>query len=198
VAAARPYGNRVFVIEDDGPVRELMATLLRDAGYETEEWETGEEALAAMNGRPPLLALIDVHLPGISGYEVCRKLREQFDESVPILFVSGERVEAFDRVAGLLVGGDDYLVKPFAPDELVARVSRLARRSDRAAAASGLTQREVEVLRLLAEGMSQSEIARALVISPKTVAKHIEHILGKLGVHTRAQAVGRAFREGVL
>lgn len=75
------------------------------------------------------LVVLDVNIPGISGYEICRRLRDEFGPALPILFLSGERTESFDKVAGLLVGGDDYLVKPFSPDELVARVQKLAGRA---------------------------------------------------------------------
>jgi FixJ family two-component response regulator len=86
---------------------------------------------------------------------------------LPIVFLSGERVESYDRVAGLLLGADDCIVKPFAPDELVARVQRLSRRDGKQRSGT-LTSRELEVLRLLAQGKRQPEIAADLVISPKT------------------------------
>jgi DNA-binding NarL/FixJ family response regulator len=97
---------------------------------------------------------------------------------------------------GLLVGADDYLVKPVAPGELVARVRRQLERSPASgrSARSPLTARERDVLGLLAAGLGPTEIGRELAISPKTVATHVEHIYAKLGVHTRAQAVARAFR----
>jgi DNA-binding response OmpR family regulator len=68
--------------------------------------------------------VLDVALPGVTGYDVCRTLREEFGEELPIIFVSDERTEPLDRVAGLLMGADDYVVEPFAPAELVARVMR--------------------------------------------------------------------------
>ena len=138
----------------------------------------------------------------MSGYTVCRALREQNPDSVPIIFLSGERTEWFDRVGGLLLGADDYIVVPFVPDELVARVRTLLRRADRPVREGpmrrNLTARESEVLRLLADGLSQADIAGRLFISSKTVATHIEHILEKLEVRSRAQAVAFAYREGLL
>jgi DNA-binding NarL/FixJ family response regulator len=189
----------LLVVDDDEGVRVLVSALVEQAGYVPRPAATGEEALAALDSERPAGAIIDVQLPGISGYEVCRELRDRFGETLPIVFISGERVEALDRVAGLLLGADDYLVKPFAPDELLARLRRLVRRpSASRGAASKLTGRELEVLRLLAAGLAQAEIAEQLVISPKTVATHIEHILSKLGVRSRAQAVALAYRDDLV
>lgn len=190
----------VLVVDDDERFRAFVAATLRTAGFESIEAATGPEALACADSEPVDVVLLDVLLPGISGYEVCRRLRDRFGESLPILFVSGVRTEAIDRVAGLLVGSDDYLVKPFAPDELVARVCALLRRRERARAPIGngwgLTPRETEVLGLLASGLGQAEIASRLVISPKTVGTHIEHILSKTGARNRAQAVALAHGAG--
>jgi DNA-binding NarL/FixJ family response regulator len=173
--------------------------VLRRAGYSTYEAATGEEALAAAKRERPALVIVETLLPGVSGYEVCRELKDEFGETMPIVFVSRNRTEPGDRVAGLLLGGDDYLVKPFDPDELLARARRLLP----APAIDGrkaheLTRRELHVLSLLVDGLTQSEIAEKLVISPKTVGKHIEHILAKLGVHSRAQAVALAVRGGLI
>jgi DNA-binding NarL/FixJ family response regulator len=144
--------------------------------------------------------ILDVRLPGISGYEVCGWLRSRFHDSLPIMFLSGERIEAFDRAAGLMLGADDYLLKPFSTEELLARVRGLLRRtvpSPRSLEAK-LTIRELEVLRLLAGGLGQKEISGRLTISTKTVGTHIEHILMKLGVQSRTQAVALAYRERLI
>jgi DNA-binding NarL/FixJ family response regulator len=188
----------VLIAEDDAGVRTLIQNVLELEGYDTVSASSGTEALAAARAERPSLAILDVKLPGLSGYEVCDALRKLYGESLPILFVSGERVESYDRVAGLLIGADDYLVKPLAADELCARVRALLRRADRDSGGSSLTPRELEVLQLLAEGLEQGEIAERLVISSKTVASHIERILAKLGVRSRAQAVAAAFREGLV
>jgi DNA-binding NarL/FixJ family response regulator len=110
------------------------------------------------------------------------------------VLVSGARTEPSDRVAGLLIGADEYLIKPLEPDELLARARRLLSRTPVATLAmdSPLTGREIQVLQLLADGLSQDAIAKELFISSKTVATHIERILGKLGVRSRAQAVALA------
>ena len=192
--------NPILLVDDDPAMRELISGLLEQAGFPTRHASTGEEALAAVGRSRPLLVILDVRLPGVSGYEVHHELRSRFGVDLPIIFISGERVESLDRAGGLLLGADDYVVKPFAPDELVARVRRLVARSSAGPAREEprLTQREGEVLRLLANGQSQPEIAKELFISPKTVATHIQHILAKLGVHSRAQAVAVAHRDGLL
>ena len=192
-------GATVLVVDDDDTHRELISTVLGRAGFSTVDAANGEDAMTAARRHQPRLVVLDVRMPDLSGYEVCRRLRDEFGDTVSILFLSGERTEGFDRAAGLLVGADDYLVKPFSPDELLARVRvRLPRAPEDQPLPSDLTKRELEVLRLLSEGLSQKEIARSLVISSKTVAAHIQHILGKLGVHSRAQAVAHAYRRGLL
>lgn len=188
----------VLVVDDDAGLRALVGDLLRAAEYEVLEADTGAGALALAAERQPGIVVLDVALPGVSGYEVCRSLRERFGDGLPILFVSGECTEPHDRVAGLLLGGDDYLSKPFDTGELVARVKALLRRAGTTRTEVRLTPREQEVLTLLADGLTQEDIARQLVISGRTVATHIERILSKLGVHSRAQAVAVAYRDRLL
>lgn len=196
-APPKPCGP-ILVVDDDAGCRSLVAVALERDGYECAEAGDADAALAEARRVRPSLALVDVCLPGVSGYEVCRLLRAELGAGLPVIFVSGERTESYDRVAGLLVGGDDYVVKPFAPDELVARVRGLIRRTGVAQDDRGLTRREREVLSLLADGLAQREIARRLVVSPKTVGTHIEHILEKLGAHSRAEAVAIAFRHDLV
>ena len=196
----RHASGLILVADGDADVRSLIARKLEQAGYEVREAADGDEALAAARQRMPRLVVLEVSLLGACGYEVCHRLREEFGEGLPIVFVSGERTEPYDAVAGLLIGADDYLVKPFAPDELLARISRLIRRTVplTPVVASKLTPREMEVLRLLAEGLEQEEIASRLYITRRTVGTHIEHILGKLGVRSRAQAVALAYRDDLV
>ena len=191
----------VLVVDGDADCRAEVSQLLQRAGLVTVEFGTGEQALAAAHGARPGVVLLEVELPGASGYDICRELRHEHGEELPIVFLSGARTKSFDLVAGLLLGADDYIIKPFDPYELIARVRRLTARGASRAAAAGranLTHREREVLGLLVDGLLQSDIARRLHISDKTVSKHIEHILAKLNVHTRAQAVAKAARNPLL
>jgi DNA-binding NarL/FixJ family response regulator len=210
VSNAAATGEAILVVDNDPLFRAFARELLVRRGFGVAEAADGEAALSAAALRRPELVLLDVCLPRASGYEVCRELRDRFGDSLGIIFVSGERIESIDRVSGLLLGADDYLAKPFDPDELLARVRTVLRRVARPrgngngkALASGvsdeeLTPRELEVLQLLAEGMTQPQIARRLVISPRTVGTHIQNLLGKLDVHSRAQAVALAHRMGLV
>jgi len=189
-------GGTILIADGDPAFRRVAAQALGATGLRIREATTGHEALDAAESEDIVLVVLEVHLEEMSGYEVCRRLRDERGEGLPILFVSQDRTEVFDRVAGLLVGADDYLTKPVSPDELIARVRRHLQRAAGSAAApdSVLTAREREVLLLLAQGLGPIEIGAELSISPKTVATHVEHIYAKLGVHTRAQAVAKAFR----
>jgi DNA-binding NarL/FixJ family response regulator len=189
-----------LVADSDAEHRAQLASLLDASGYTTVEAATGDDALALAKSAAPDLVILEIALDGTSGYEVCRVLREEFGDDLPIVFISGNRTESYDRVAGLLVGADDYLVKPYASDELLARVRRLASRAQarEAVTTSRLTPRELEVLQLMADGASPADIAARLFISPKTVRTHIDHILGKLDVNSRAQAVAIAYRDGLV
>jgi DNA-binding response OmpR family regulator len=199
MGAKQPAQPAILVVDDDADVRTLVSQALGGLGYRVEQASTGTEALAAMHRNGCAMVVLDVRLPDISGYEVCRELRDEFGEQLPIMFLSGERTESFDRVGGLLLGADDYLTKPFASDELAARVRRLLARSnhDDEVRKFDLTKRELEVLSLLAAGRSQVTIAKDLVLTEKTVATHLQHILRKLGVHSRAEAVAAAHKHNL-
>ena len=194
-ALRRPRG-RVLVVDDDPVICELVASTLAEHGFGTRRASDAREALYLLEREMSDVVLLDVHLPDISGYQLCRRLRDEHGDSIGIILISGERKEAMDRVAGMLLGADDYLVKPFVLDEVLARVQRLAGRTRPLprTVVAGLTRRELEILRLLACALEPAEIARDLVITTKTVEKHIEHILLKLGVHSRAQAIALAFQ----
>ena len=198
--SADPAGA-ILIADGDAPMRDELAALFERAGFRTTQASNGHEALELLRVERPAAAILDPALAGVTGYEICRALRDRYGDLMPIIFVSASRTESYDRVGGLLLGGDDYVPKPFAPDELLARVRRLVQRADAPvsrAVESRLTKRELEVLGLLAEGLTQAEIASKLVISQKTVGSHIERILSKLGVRSRTQAVALAFREDLI
>ena len=125
--------TRILAVEDDERIRTAVKMALEDEGWQVEEAETGEAALEAFNRRPTDVVLIDIMLPGVDGFEVCRSVRRTSD--VPIVMVTA-RADTHDVVAGLEAGADDYLTKPFAPKELSARIRALMRRARKPDAAT--------------------------------------------------------------
>ena len=119
-------GTRILAVEDDERIRTAVRLALEDEGWIVEEADTGEDALQAFTRDPADVVLIDIMLPGIDGFEVCRSIRRVSD--VPIVMVTA-RADTHDVVAGLEAGADDYLTKPFAPKELSARIRALLRRA---------------------------------------------------------------------
>jgi DNA-binding response OmpR family regulator len=124
----------VVAIEDDTSIADLLDLYLREAGYRVLLAPTGERGLDLIGGHQPALAIVDIGLPGIDGFEVCRRIRAV--SQVPILFLTARDGE-IDRVLGLELGADDYVVKPFSPREVVARVKAILRRGETPARSSG-------------------------------------------------------------
>jgi two-component system alkaline phosphatase synthesis response regulator PhoP len=128
---------RVLVVEDDRDIAELVARYLQKAGFEVETLGSGRDALAAITSRPPDLLVLDLMLPHVGGLEICRAARAQASTAaLPIIMLTA-RAEEPDRISGLELGADDYLGKPFSPNELVARVRALLRRAIRHAVVPG-------------------------------------------------------------
>ena len=117
--------TRILTVEDDERIRTALRLALEDEGWEVDEVASGEEALAAFNRVPADVVLVDIMLPGIDGFDICRAIRKSSD--VPIVMITA-RSDTHDVVAGLEAGADDYLTKPFAPKELSARIRALLRR----------------------------------------------------------------------
>ena len=134
---------RILTVEDDERIRTAVSLALQEEGWEVEETSNGEDALAAFSRQPSDVVLIDIMLPGIDGFEVCRKIRRLGD--VPIVMVTA-RSDSHDVVAGLEAGADDYLRKPFDPKELSARVRALLRRSKTIGAPSNFSFDQLEII----------------------------------------------------
>ncbi|QYG92773.1 response regulator transcription factor [Iamia sp. SCSIO 61187] len=117
--------TRILTVEDDERIRTAVKLALEDEGWKVDEAETGEDALERFSQAPTDVVLIDIMLPGVDGFEVCRSIRRISD--VPIIMVTA-RDDTHDIVAGLEAGADDYLTKPFQPKELSARIRALLRR----------------------------------------------------------------------
>jgi len=121
----------ILVVEDEQAIADLVRAYLRRDGFDVVWARSGEQALEELSRHPVRLVVLDIGLPGIDGFEVCRRLRGR--TGVPILILSA-RDEEIDRVAGLEAGADDYVTKPFSPRELVARVKAILRRAGGAGA----------------------------------------------------------------
>ena len=119
-------GTRILTVEDDERIRTSVKMALEDEGWDVVEAESGEKAVEIFAAQPADVVLIDLMLPGIDGFELCRSIRRQSD--VPILMVTA-RTDTHDVVAGLEAGADDYVTKPFQPKELSARIRALLRRA---------------------------------------------------------------------
>lgn len=193
-------GATVLVADGDDESRAALAVLLTSGGYAVIETARGDEALSLARSTNPAAVILEIALPGLCGYEVCHLLKAQPGYQVPVVLVSGTRTEPHDRIAGLLLKADDYIVRPYAEGELLARLNNLVRRfhAQNSGTPRMLTKREEEVLQLMSEGLRQGEIARRLFISPKTVATHVEHILRKLGARSSTAAVAVAYREEMI
>ena len=123
--------GRILIVEDDPDIAALLAHSLRKAGFDPETHHTGADILTRVRQDAPALLLLDLMLPGLDGREICRALRsDPRTAGVPIIMVTARADEAA-RIAGLELGADDYITKPFSPNEVVARVRALLRRTSR-------------------------------------------------------------------
>ena len=207
--------HRILVVEDTPAYAEALEQTLALEGHQVLLARRAQEALARASAEPPDLVLLDLGLPDRDGYHVLRELRGRGFEA-PVLILSARSLET-DKVEGFRLGADDYVTKPFGAMELLARISALLRRAQRSAPAAvaapapnamrvlddaelreryGLTERQVAVARLLAEGCTNAEVAARLGLSFFTARNHAEQVMSKLRVSNRA-SVAPALHEVV-
>jgi len=207
---------RIVVVDDHGLFRSGLITLIDSMPFYqvVGEAESGEQALQVISESDPDLVLIDVNMPGMGGIELVRALRETGD-SLDLVMLTISRQEE-DLLGAIRAGADGYILKNAEPDELkemldavqadqsvispeltgaVFKAVRSGRLED---PADILTAREKDVLRCLADGLTTDQTAEKLVISRNTVKTHVRHILEKLEVSNRAEAVSVAIKRGVL
>ena len=134
--------KRILVVDDESSITEFVGYALKKEGYNVDIFENGEDALNAARQNPYDLFVLDIMLPGMDGYELCRRLRSI--TSAPVLFLSARDTE-LDKVVGLEIGGDDYLAKPFSVAELLARVRALLRRASSVAEETSLRVEDLEL-----------------------------------------------------
>jgi phosphate regulon transcriptional regulator PhoB len=155
--------QRIVIIEDEADIVEMVRYNFRKAGFEVESFGRGREGLEALRRNPPDLLLLDIMLPDEDGLSICRQLRaEERLRELPVIFLTA-RGEEVDRIVGLEIGADDYVVKPFSPRELVARVKAILRRQARAAEKGEVV--EIRGLRLDARTQDVSVRGSAVELS---------------------------------
>ena len=187
------------VLAQDEDTGFALAAHLAPLGLRWVVATTSAELMALEDPEEPALALVEVEAGGLSA---CQRIVARYDDRVPVILFSSTRTAPLDRVAGFLLGADDYLVAPVDGEELLCRVRRSLRRRSgsvmggRPDLLAHLSGREREVLQLLVLGLTQRQIAARLVLSEKTVGTHIQHVLTKLDVHRRGDAVALALRAG--
>jgi DNA-binding response OmpR family regulator len=187
----------VLVVEDDPRISDVLEYALKAEGYEVQTAQRGREAAEIARRSTPALIVLDVGLPDIDGFEVCRIVRTFSD--VPVIFLTS-RSDEIDRVVGLEIGGDDYMVKPFSPRELVARIKAIRRRNQRPEAAPAKDSQsqfhygpiaiDPEKFRIRCHGREISLTAQEF--------KLLELLVRNPGrVFTREQVLDRAWGDGV-
>ena len=196
--------KRILIAEDSEDLASGLKRNLEYEGHQATIAATAGQAIEAALRDAPDLVVLDLGLPDRDGYHVLEQLRERGCQ-VPVLILSARGLES-DKVKGFRMGADDYVTKPFGVVELMARIAAHLRRASGEQSANsgvlsddalqsryGLTERQIEVARLLAHGMSNAEIAERLGLSVYTARNHTEQILLKLGASTRAR-VGAMLR----
>lgn len=211
--------KKILVVDDDATLRMALTRYLEKRGYVVQDMESAIGALALFEEDPPDLVVSDVMMPDMDGFEFCRRLRaSRMGQLVPFIFLSS-RGEVEDRIQGHSIGADDYLIKPFEPKELLAKIEAQLERSRRihaeivrlmqktvvAAEANHaspsphplpLTPAEEKVFWEVIQGYTNKQIGDRLFVSPRTVQTHLSNILSKLQLENRSQLVRFAFERG--
>lgn len=165
--------QHIVVIEDERDIVNLLSYTLRKEGFEVRSSQSGREGIDLLRRGPADLAIIDIMLPDLSGLELCKKVRADENlKSLPVIFLTAKG-EEFDRILGLELGADDYVVKPFSPRELVARIKAVLRRQERAE--EGPPVIETHDLRL--DSRTQEVVVRGQTIDLSSLEFKLLHFL---------------------
>ncbi|PZO55622.1 MAG: DNA-binding response regulator [Phormidesmis priestleyi] len=207
--------QKILIVDDDNTLRTALTRYLKDLGFFVYSAASGTEGLDSFTQDAPDLIVSDIVMPEMNGFELCGKVRETaLGQLVPFIFLSG-RCDLADRIQGHSIGADDYLVKPFHPKELIAKIeAHLARagrihlqienalkrsnyeRSAITQAPLVLTPAEEKVFWEVVQGFTNKRIGDRLFISPRTVQTHLSNILSKLSLENRSQLIRYAFENG--
>ena len=190
---------KVLVVEDDPRISDVLEYALKADGYEVQTAQRGRDAIDLARRSSPSLIVLDVGLPDIDGFEVCRMVRTFSD--VPVIFLTS-RSDEIDRVVGLEIGGDDYVVKPFSPRELLARIKAIRRRNDRPGPPPSLKPGDNELrygpLTIDPDKFRIHCQGREIILTAQEF-KLLELLVRHPGrVFTRAQVLNRAWGDGGL
>ena len=195
--------KRLLLIDDDPNLILLVKDYLEFRGYEVITAENGREALEVLEQEIPDMIICDVMMPEMDGYAFVNQVRQEERTSwIPILFLSAKG-QSQDKIKGLNIGADVYMVKPFEPEELVAQVEASLKQAFRQRQQTGggndseskiqvpfdvhLTQTELKVVQFVARGLANKDIADELNVSQRTVESHVSNMLGKTGLHNRTE-----------
>lgn len=213
--------KQVLIVDDDITLRTALTRYLEKRGFSVQNVSSGLEAITIFEKDPPDLVVSDVMMPEMDGFEFCRRLRAtRLGQLVPFIFLSS-RGEVDARVYGHSLGADDYLIKPFEPKELLAKIEAQLERSRRihaeivrliqqskpegnpaqtpttnAPKSLPLTPAEEKVFWEVVQGYTNKQIGDRLFVSPRTVQTHLSNILNKLELENRSQLVRFAFERG--
>ena len=202
----RHMAKRILVVDDEAKLLRAVAVDLRGEGYDVATARSGAEALALVAQSLPDLIVSDIRMPGMDGYQLARRLRENARTAIiPIIFLTAKDTSA-DRIEGFRSGVDAYITKPFEPDELLVVIAGILRRVERTHAEiarivgkpeaadeesefidEDLTEAEARVAGAVARGLSNKEIAQEFRISVRTVEHHVRHILAKKNFSNRVE-----------
>ena len=210
--------GRVLVVDDDASLAEMLTIVLRQEGFDSRMCLRGDEAVEAFRDYRPDVVLLDVRMPKRTGIEACKAIKEAVPSAkIIMLTVSDEEADLYEAVksgaAGYLlkdssieevaqavrvVADGQSLISPSMAVKLIDEFKQMSKPEREHVPGLRLTERELEVLRLVAKGMNNREIAKQLFISENTVKNHVRNILEKLQLHSRMEAVMYAVKEKLL
>ncbi|MEM6450244.1 MAG: response regulator transcription factor [Cyanobacteria bacterium P01_D01_bin.105] len=207
--------QKILIVDDDATLRAALTRYLKDRGFVVRNAASGREGFDSFIEETPDLIVSDVVMPEMDGFELCTRVRDSGSgQLVPFIFLSG-RCDLEDRIQGHSIGADDYLVKPFHPRELIAKIEAQLARASRIhseiqrvskqltpkaerqpQAPLPLTPAEEKVFWEVIQGFTNKKIGDRLFISPRTVQTHLSNILSKLSLENRSQLIRYAFENG--
>ncbi len=205
---------KLLLIDDDPNLIMLVKDYLEFRGYDVLTAENGREALEILEKMIPDLMICDIMMPEMDGYSFVEQIRNNpRTEWIPVIFLSAKS-QSKDRIQGLNVGGDVYMIKPFEPEELVAQVESSLKQTNRLLQHNNktstldkqinvprdveLTPTELKVVTLVSQGLANREIAKKLKVSQRTIESHVSNMLNKTNLHNRTELARWAIENNLI